>query len=181
MIWERLAVLTANEGQCFYCFDESQTMDHVIPFSDGGADELKNLMPICHKCNQAKGDKNPAVWHVSLDLCIRWSGKGSVSDGAMLNNMSLRELYLLTHVEILEELDALEEVQAEILDERRLEWFERKFSLYGYPSAKFGVLRARAQFADRIQEGKGKNYPTFLEEWGHAASWSRSGTQSSES
>ncbi|MGC5042451.1 HNH endonuclease [Streptomyces albidoflavus] len=165
MIWEWLAVLTANNGVCLYCASPSQTMDHVIPFSDGGADELKNLLPICRPCNRKKGNKNPVVWHVAMDLCLRWSGDGSVLDGATLENKSLRELYLLTHAEVLEALDEIEELQAEVVDERRTAWFRRKFELYGYPSARFGVPRARAQFDERIREGKAEGFPTADEEW----------------
>lgn len=165
MIWEWLAVMSANGGECLYCVSQSQTMDHVIPFSDGGADELKNLLPICRPCNRTKGKKNPVVWHVAMDLCLRWSGEGSLLDGATLHNKSLRELYLLTHTQVLEALDELEEVQAEVIDERRTAWFQRQFELYGYPSARFGVPRARAQFDERIREGKAKGYPTADEEW----------------
>ncbi|GHA43635.1 hypothetical protein GCM10010329_78180 [Streptomyces spiroverticillatus] len=165
MIWEWLNVLTANNGECLYCFDQSQTMDHVIPFSDGGADELKNLLPICRSCNRKKGKKNPVVWHVAQDLCLRWHGEGSLLDGAVLHNESLRELYLHTHTEVLEALTELEEVQTEVIDERRLDWFKRSFEHLGYPSANYGVPRARAQSGERIREAKAKGYPTVDEEW----------------
>ncbi|MFE2157069.1 HNH endonuclease [Streptomyces lydicus] len=165
MIWEWLAVLSANDGECLYCTSQAQTMDHVIPFSDGGADELKNLLPICRSCNRKKGNKNPVVWHVALDLCLRWGGQGSLLDGALLHDKSLRELYLLTHAQLLEALDELEEVQAEVIDERRTAWFRRKFEHLGYPSARLGVPRARAQFDESIRKGKAKGYPTLDEEW----------------
>ncbi|MFF3979736.1 HNH endonuclease [Streptomyces sp. NPDC001828] len=165
MIWEWLAVLSAGDGSCLYCFRRSQTMDHVIPFSDGGADELKNLLPICRPCNRTKGKKNPVVWHVAMDLSLRWSGTGSLLNGAVLGDKSLRELYLLTHQQVLEVLDELEEVQAEVNDPGRTAWFRRNFEPYGYPSARFGVPRARAQFDKRIREGRAKGYPTAEEEW----------------
>lgn len=165
MIWEWLAVLSASDGTCLYCASRSQTMDHVIPFSDGGADDLKNLLPICRSCNRTKGKKNPVVWHVAMDLCLRWSGEGSLLDGATLQNKSLRELYLLTHTEVLEALDELEKVQAEVIDARRMAWFQRKFEAYGYPSARFGVPRARTQFEKLISEGRTKGYPSADEEW----------------
>ncbi|WP_417159192.1 HNH endonuclease [Streptomyces gilvifuscus] len=30
-----------------YCGGASGTMDHVIPFPDGGADDMSNLVPAC--------------------------------------------------------------------------------------------------------------------------------------
>lgn len=164
MVWEELVVLCANGGQCLYCGSESQEKDHVIPFEDGGSDELKNLLPICGTCNKKKGKKNPAVWHVAMDLTLRWHGDGSVLDGASLGNKSLRELYLLTHLQVLEALEEIELVQAEVVDERRLAWFRRHFQHWGYGSPGWGTAVIRSKYGHKIQEGKESGYPTFWEE-----------------
>lgn len=166
MIWEWLTVLTANNGECMYCGGRSQTMDHVIPFADGGADELTNLVPVCHDCNRRKRDKTPPVWFIGMDLTVRWSGNGTPQgrSGRGDGIMSLREMYLSVHEEVLSLLDDLDTVAAEISDPKRREWFETRYRLYGYPSASYGVPRARKQAEQRIADAKERGYPSVDEE-----------------
>jgi len=38
---------------------ETMTVDHKIPVSEGGGDELDNLQPMCGSCNQEKGNRMP--------------------------------------------------------------------------------------------------------------------------
>lgn len=56
-IWER-----QNE-KCAYCGQRKQlkrmTVDHIIPLSKGGTDELDNLQCTCKMCNQLKNDMTP--------------------------------------------------------------------------------------------------------------------------
>ncbi|WP_225860381.1 HNH endonuclease [Streptomyces triticiradicis] len=167
MIWEWLAVLTANNGECVYCSARSQTMDHVIAFADGGADELTNLVPACHDCNRRKSDKTPPVWFIGMDLAIRWWGNGTPQGGSGLgdSSMSLREMYLSIHKEVLTLLDDLDTVAAEIADPKRRKWFEDRYWLHGYPSASYGVPRARKQAEQRIKEEKERGYPSVSDEF----------------
>ncbi len=51
--------------RCAYCgksFDHTPltkgTVDHIIPRSKGGTDEIENLLPSCGACNVAKGKEN---------------------------------------------------------------------------------------------------------------------------
>lgn len=58
----RAAVWAKTDGDCWYCCKAINpfvdfTMDHVIPVSRGGRDELDNLVPCCKKCNNTKGSK----------------------------------------------------------------------------------------------------------------------------
>jgi len=37
--------------------DENLTVDHLIPISKGGTDDLDNLLTMCGRCNFSKGVK----------------------------------------------------------------------------------------------------------------------------
>ncbi len=50
-----------QNGRCHYCRDEmilkQSTLDHVIPRSQGGEDNIGNLVLACYGCNQKKRDR----------------------------------------------------------------------------------------------------------------------------
>ena len=60
-VWEKTA------GHCKYCgrrlnpFREF-SVDHVIPVSKGGGDDIDNLVPACRSCNISKGDREVPAW-----------------------------------------------------------------------------------------------------------------------
>lgn len=52
------AVYTRDGGRCVYCGStENLQLDHMIPFSKGGATTLENLQLLCQKCNIEKSNK----------------------------------------------------------------------------------------------------------------------------
>ncbi len=57
-----LAVIWKHE--CAYCraTDRPLHIEHVVPLSRGGSNELANLVPACGKCNLSKGTKLLAEW-----------------------------------------------------------------------------------------------------------------------
>jgi hypothetical protein len=71
----RRAIHRAHLGRDFYTQAplpiEDMTLDHVIPLSKGGRDNLFNLVPTSGSLNMLKGDKVDAVALVSMLAIIR--------------------------------------------------------------------------------------------------------------
>ncbi|WP_242384439.1 HNH endonuclease [Enterococcus faecalis] len=59
--WKKISqeVFERDAYTCKYCgkIGGILEVDHVIPFSKGGSDELDNLVCACRKCNRQKKDK----------------------------------------------------------------------------------------------------------------------------
>lgn len=41
---------------CFYCGGKPESIDHLVPWSQGGTNKRENLVAACHICNEMKGD-----------------------------------------------------------------------------------------------------------------------------
>lgn len=68
---KRAAVL-ARWPVCAYCRQtycppsRRFSIDHLIPRSRGGSNELENLVGCCAACNVAKGSRTPEEWLAEL-------------------------------------------------------------------------------------------------------------------
>lgn len=66
-----LTLQLALDG-CLVCeAQDGITKDHIIPISRGGADDLENIQPLCHRCNSRKGaafwgDLRPDYWRQAV-------------------------------------------------------------------------------------------------------------------
>lgn len=59
-------VLEEFNHECAYCgATGSLTVDHIIPLSRGGLNEIQNLVPACKSCNTSKGIKDAIEWYSS--------------------------------------------------------------------------------------------------------------------
>lgn len=69
---ERNALIKAWGGKCAYCevLVEDPVLDHIIPFSKGGACDFTNLAPTCSRCNQRKTDNDIPETYLALMLSL---------------------------------------------------------------------------------------------------------------
>jgi hypothetical protein len=52
------------EHKCAYCdSDKNLTIDHIVPQSRGGLDNVKNVLCCCKHCNYSKGHSNWEHWY----------------------------------------------------------------------------------------------------------------------
>jgi len=57
--YSRRAVLQRDNHRCAYCGQRGDTIDHVIPKSQGGATSFKNCVAACTSCNGRKRNRRP--------------------------------------------------------------------------------------------------------------------------
>ena len=62
------AIAARDGGACIYCGATAETsgahlhLDHLTPRSAGGADDARNLVTACRRCNSARRDMTLAQW-----------------------------------------------------------------------------------------------------------------------
>ena len=58
---ERKTILKRSHGVCACCgkklTTKTMTVDHIVPISCGGTNDLENLIALCPECNKEKGNK----------------------------------------------------------------------------------------------------------------------------
>ena len=85
----RLAVYERDDFTCQYCGlhgDEGELqIDHIIPVSRGGTNDINNLVTSCATCNKKKGAK---LSHVHPNTIRRWELSERTPNSAKLNDLS---------------------------------------------------------------------------------------------
>ena len=67
-----LYLLVVWHGRCAYCGRPFETLDHIVPLTNGGGTTKTNVLPCCTECNDAKGT---AVWlpaAAGTGVTLRW-------------------------------------------------------------------------------------------------------------
>ena len=52
-------------NNCIYCLGDFESIDHVIPLSKGGTNNINNLVPSCLLCNKSKYNRDWQTWYKS--------------------------------------------------------------------------------------------------------------------
>jgi 5-methylcytosine-specific restriction endonuclease McrA len=55
---EALLELINSNRDCKYCGKPMRHLDHIFPLKDGGPNVEANVVPICSKCKNKKGNNN---------------------------------------------------------------------------------------------------------------------------
>lgn len=67
---KRYSIYARYGGHCAYCGQhmkqKNMTVDHLVPQSGGGGNNIENLMPSCRDCNTAKAADNLEMLRISL-------------------------------------------------------------------------------------------------------------------
>ena len=55
---EWLELCETFDNQCVCCGNQGElTVDHIVPISKGGRNDIQNIQPLCLRCNLVKGTK----------------------------------------------------------------------------------------------------------------------------
>ena len=63
----RRGVFLRDGGECQYCGNRAESIDHVVPRSRGGRHEWENVVAACRRCNTTKRDR----YLHETNMCLR--------------------------------------------------------------------------------------------------------------
>jgi len=67
---EQIEFLFKTQKLCSYCCLSKPNMeiDHVVPLSKGGQNNINNVVIACKECNMSKGNKKYIIWLAELQM-----------------------------------------------------------------------------------------------------------------
>ena len=75
---KRLAIYIRDGLECAYCHsnieDTKLTLDHLIPYSEGGSNDQTNLVTCCHRCNSSRGTRD---WRLFAESVAQYQNTSS--------------------------------------------------------------------------------------------------------
>ena len=77
---KRLAVLVFYNFNCIYCGLLADTIDHIIPQSKGGSDEISNLVACCQRCNCSKNASLLPDKVMNQIRCLAWISEPKIEE-----------------------------------------------------------------------------------------------------
>ncbi|MFD9619169.1 HNH endonuclease [Streptomyces virginiae] len=138
-LWVWLAVLTANDRRCTYCGERrSQTLEHETPLATKGRDVWWNLVPACDRCNGWKHKSSAAMWQFNMKMQHLHPKAGFA-----------RNTLPMPVVDGIK--DRVEQVQREIQDPARLQWFEHHHGARKKPRVRRETLEQVESCTEALQ------------------------------
>lgn len=82
---KRNLVFDRDKGRCVRCgANRPLTIDHIIPVSKGGTDDVDNLQTMCRPCNQEKADRIMASERLDAGTKVKVRG-GTWPSGVVIS------------------------------------------------------------------------------------------------
>lgn len=64
--YSRSGVLRRDSHTCAYCGGHANTIDHIVPRSQGGKSTWLNVVAACRRCNEKKANRTPEEARMTL-------------------------------------------------------------------------------------------------------------------
>lgn len=88
---ERKAIFAAWHNVCAYCeTNPAEVVDHIVPFSKGGACEVENFAASCTRCNLRKTNNSLGEGYLQIILALALNRAEKIKE-AIARSQKLRE------------------------------------------------------------------------------------------
>lgn len=82
---------------CWYCGEElvpgvNRSIDHIVPRSRGGSNDVRNLIGACKPCNARKADMTVEEFRARFQITTFWGENQGRRISRLINSPDLRRL-----------------------------------------------------------------------------------------